>query len=65
MSEDRESARAWTPAALRDLAMGFQPSRILLTAVELRLFGLIGDGGLTSAESPAAPPPTRARPIGC
>ena len=50
MSEDRESARAWTPAALRDLAMGFQPSRILLTAVELRLFGLIGDGGLTSAE---------------
>ena len=50
MSEDRESARAWTPTALRDLAMGFQPSRILLTAVELRLFGLIGDGGLTSAE---------------
>jgi predicted O-methyltransferase YrrM len=30
--------------------MNFQPSRILLTAVELRLFGLIGDGSLTSAE---------------
>jgi SAM-dependent methyltransferase len=50
MSDEPESARAWTPASLRDLAMGFQPSRILLTAVELRLFGLIGDGGLTSAE---------------
>jgi SAM-dependent methyltransferase len=50
MSEEHESARAWTPAALRDLAMGFQPSRVLLTAVELRLFSLIGDGALTSAE---------------
>jgi SAM-dependent methyltransferase len=30
--------------------MGFQPSRILLTAIELRLFSLIGGGGLTSAE---------------
>jgi len=50
MSEDRGSARAWTPSALRDLAMGFQQSRVLLTATELRLFSLIGDGGLTSAE---------------
>jgi len=50
MSDDRESARAWTPANLRDLAMGFQQSRVLLTAVELRVFSLIGDAGLTSAE---------------
>jgi predicted O-methyltransferase YrrM len=50
MSEDRYGARAWTPGTLRDLAMGFQPSRILLTAVELRLFSLVGDAGLTSAE---------------
>jgi SAM-dependent methyltransferase len=50
MPDGRESTPAWTPAALRDLAMGFQQSRILLTAVELRLFSLIGDGGLTSAD---------------
>jgi len=50
MPDDRESARAWTPATLRDLAMGFQQSRVLLTAVELRLFSLLGDAGLTSAE---------------
>ena len=30
--------------------MNFQPSRVLLTAVELRVFSLIGGGGLSSAE---------------
>jgi len=30
--------------------MGFQASRILLTAVELRVFSVIGDRGLTSAD---------------
>ena len=50
MAEQPGSARSWTPGAIRELAMGFQASRILLTAVELRLFSLIGHGGLTSAE---------------
>lgn len=50
MSDAHTPERAWTPAVLRDLAMGFQPSRILLTAIELRLFSLIGGGALTSAE---------------
>ena len=30
--------------------MGFQSSRVLLTAVELRVFSLIGEAGLTSQE---------------
>ncbi len=50
MADRTESAAAWTPAALRDVAMGFQQSRVLLSAIELRLFGLIGDGGQTSDE---------------
>lgn len=50
MADGTESSRGWTPAALRDLAMGFQSSRVLLTAIELRIFSLIGDGGVTSAE---------------
>ena len=50
MSEQPGMPRSWTPGAIRELAMSFQSSRILLTAVELRVFGLIGDDGLTSAE---------------
>jgi SAM-dependent methyltransferase len=50
MSEQPGRAPSWTPAAIRDLAMNFQSSRILLTAVELRVFSLIADGGLTSAD---------------
>ena len=50
MSEQPDAPRPWTPGAIRDLAMNFQSSRILLTAVELRVFSLIGDSGLTSAE---------------
>ena len=50
MSEQPGRASSWTPAAIRELAMNFQSSRVLLTAVELRLFSLIGDGGLTSAD---------------
>jgi len=50
MSEAPGRAPSWTPGAIRELAMNFQSSRILLTAVELRVFGLIGDGGLTSSE---------------
>lgn len=50
MSEQPGRAPSWTPAAIRELAMNFQSSRVLLTAVELRLFSLIGDGGLTSAD---------------
>jgi SAM-dependent methyltransferase len=50
MSEQLRSAPLWTPGAIRELAMNFQSSRILLTAIELRVFGLLGDGGLTSAE---------------
>jgi len=50
MSKEPQRAPSWTPAAIRELAMNFQSSRVLLTAVELRVFSLIGDGGLTSAE---------------
>jgi SAM-dependent methyltransferase len=50
MSEEPAAPRAWTPGAIRELAMNFQPSRVLLSAVELRLFSLIGGGGLTAAE---------------
>jgi hypothetical protein len=48
MSQQPGAARSWTPGAIRELAMSFQPSRILLTAIELRVFSLIGDGALTS-----------------
>ena len=50
MSKERPSARSWTPTTIRELAMNFQASRVLLTAVELRVFSLIADGSLTSAE---------------
>jgi SAM-dependent methyltransferase len=50
MSKDPASPRAWTPGSLRELAMNFQPSRVLLTAVELRIFSLIGDDGLASED---------------
>jgi SAM-dependent methyltransferase len=50
MSEQPGRAPSWTPAAIRELAMNFQSSRVLLTAVELRVFSLTGDGGLTSAD---------------
>jgi SAM-dependent methyltransferase len=50
MSEDTGPARSWNPGAIRELAMGFQSSRVLLTSIELRVFSLIGDAGLTSAE---------------
>jgi SAM-dependent methyltransferase len=42
--------RSWTPASIRELASGFQASRILLTGVELRVFSLIANQGLTSAD---------------
>jgi SAM-dependent methyltransferase len=35
--------RALTPHLLRELATGFQASRVLLTAIELRVFSLIGE----------------------
>lgn len=44
------ASRLLTPAALRELATGFQASRVLLTAVELRCFSHIGGGTLTSAQ---------------
>ena len=50
MAEQLDTARAWTPGAIRDVATGFQSSRILLTAIELRVFSLIGGGSVTSAE---------------
>jgi SAM-dependent methyltransferase len=50
MPEQPGRAPSWTPAAIRELAMNFQSSRVLLTAVELRVFSLINDGGLTSAD---------------
>lgn len=50
MSEQASESRAWTPASIRELAMGFQASRVLLTAVELRAFSLITDDGATSDE---------------
>jgi predicted O-methyltransferase YrrM len=43
-------ARSLTPASLRELATGFQASRVLLTAVELRVFSAIGSERRTSAE---------------
>jgi SAM-dependent methyltransferase len=50
MSDAPGRSPSWTPAAIRELATNFQSSRILLTAIELRVFSLIGAGGLTSAE---------------
>jgi SAM-dependent methyltransferase len=50
MSQAPGTGKSWTPAALRELATGFQSSRVLLTAVELRVFSLIGEAGLTSEE---------------
>lgn len=39
-----------TPARIMDLAMGFWPAKVLLSAVELDLFTTIGDGAMTGAE---------------
>jgi SAM-dependent methyltransferase len=50
MSTQTGQERSWTPASIRELAMGFQASRVLLTAVELRVFSVLADEGLTSAE---------------
>jgi predicted O-methyltransferase YrrM len=50
MSDGSGRTPSWTPGSIRELAMNFQPSRVLLTAVELRVFSLIGGGGLSSAE---------------
>jgi len=36
------------PAAIRDIAMGFQRSRVLLTAVELKIWSAIGDARVAS-----------------
>lgn len=38
------------PSAIMQVGMGFWPSKTLLTAVELRLFTLLGPGPLTAAE---------------
>jgi len=50
MSNETDHPQSWTPSAIRELAMRFQSSRILLTAVELRVFSVVADQGLTSAE---------------
>jgi len=50
MSTTADRPREWTPASIRELASGFQPSRVLLTAFELRVFSAIVDAALTSAE---------------
>ena len=50
MSAGTGQARSWTLGAIRELATNFQSSRVLLTAIELRVFSLVGAGGLTSAE---------------
>ncbi len=50
MSDQDRHSPAWTPASLRELATAFQASRVLLTGVELRVFTLIGDQGLTSTQ---------------
>lgn len=46
--------RELNAATIREMAMGFQASRVLLTAVELDVFGVIGDGSLTSDEAARA-----------
>ena len=61
MREPSPAAHVWNPGSLRELAMGFQQSRVLLTAVELRLFTLIGERGHTADEIAAAAG-TAARP---
>ena len=50
MWDNHSLPRAWTPAALRDMSVAFQASRILLTAVELRLFSIIGGEAVTSGD---------------
>jgi SAM-dependent methyltransferase len=50
MPEQLTPSRTWTPGSIRDLATAFQASRVLLTGVDLRIFSLIGSGGLTSDE---------------
>ena len=41
---------AMTPARLMEIGMGFWPSKVLLSAVELRLFTTLGSGTMTGAE---------------
>jgi SAM-dependent methyltransferase len=45
-----EQTQSWTPESIRRVATGFQASRILLTAIELRLFSVIGGDAPTSAD---------------
>ena len=50
MWDNHQAPRAWTPGALRELSVAFQSSRLLLTAIELRLFTLLGTEALKSDE---------------
>ena len=50
MSNGSEQAQSWTPESIRKVATGFQASRVLLTAIELRIFTVIGGDALTSAD---------------
>jgi SAM-dependent methyltransferase len=50
MSNGTDQHGAWTPVSIREVATGFQASRVLLTAIELRVFSAIGGDGLTSGE---------------
>jgi SAM-dependent methyltransferase len=50
MSSGTDQHGAWTPVSIREVATGFQASRVLLTAIELRVFSAIGGDALTSAE---------------
>jgi len=49
MPESPRAAETLTPESVRDMASGFQHSRILLTAFELGLFTVLGSTGQTSA----------------
>ena len=70
MSTHADHPREWTPASIRELASGFQPSRVLLTAIELRVFSV--DGGrrphvgrrrLAARERPAGDRPAAERAV--
>ena len=50
MAKEADQPRDWTPASIREVATGFQASRVLLTAIELRIFSVMTSEGLTSAE---------------
>lgn len=51
---DTVQTRTWNPGSLRELATAFQQSRVLLSAIELRLFTILGDRGMTADEVAAA-----------